>query len=124
MVRKIVYSIIVIFLIWLAFGTRTHSQWFYGFVVKYGGDAIWAGMFLIFLRIFFTKIRLWKLALFNFALGVADEVSQLYHAHWIDSIRDTPIGGAILGHWFVWSDIICYAVGTFLAFLFLSIAAL
>jgi hypothetical protein len=124
MLRKIIYLIIVVFLIWLAFATRTHSHWFYPFIVTYGGDTIWAGMFLIFLRIFFTKIKLWKLALINYALGVADEVSQLYHAHWIDSIRNTAIGGAMLGHEFVWSDIACYAVGTFIGFIFLSIAEL
>jgi uncharacterized protein DUF2809 len=121
MLRKIIYLLLVIFLIWLAFATRNHPQWFSAFIIKYGGDTIWAGMFLIFLRIFFTKIKLWKLALICYALGVADEVSQLYHAPWIDSIRNTAIGGALLGHEFVWSDIACYAIGTFLAFIFLLI---
>ena len=121
MLRKIIYSLLVIFLIWLAFATRSHKQWFQPFIVEYGGDTIWAAMCLIFLRIFFSNIKLWKLALICYGLGVADEVSQLYHAPWIDAIRNTAVGGALLGHEFVWSDIACYAVGTFLAFIFLLI---
>jgi hypothetical protein len=39
------------------------------------------------------------------------EVSQLYHAPWIDGIRGTWLGGVVLGHGFLWSDIACYTVG-------------
>ena len=39
------------------------------------------------------------------------EISQLYHAPWIDSIRATTLGGLILGFGFLWSDLICYTVG-------------
>jgi len=117
LLRKLLYLILFIFFIWLAFATRIHHQWFHPLIVKYGGDVIWAGMFLFFLRFFFDKTSLWTLALINYVLGVADEVSQLYHAPWIDAIRDTAIGGAMLGHGFLWSDIVCYAVGTLMAFM-------
>ena len=43
--------------------------------------------------------------------SVAIELSQLYHAPWIDSIRHTTLGGLILGFGFLWSDLACYAVG-------------
>ena len=39
------------------------------------------------------------------------EVSQLYHAPWIDTIRQTTLGGLVLGHGFLWSDFACYSVG-------------
>ena len=39
------------------------------------------------------------------------ELSQLYHAPWIDGLRHTRLGGLILGYGFLWSDLICYAVG-------------
>ena len=45
------------------------------------------------------------------SFSVAVEVSQLYHAPWIDSIRHTTLGGLILGFDFLWSDLVCYAVG-------------
>ena len=114
--RRLIYFILFIFFTWLALATRHHHEWFSPLVVEYGGDTIWAGMFLFFLRIFFYKIKLWKLALINYALGVADEVSQLYKADWIESIRHTTLGGLMLGHTFLWSDIICYGVGTLMAF--------
>ena len=44
-------------------------------------------------------------------LSIAVELSQLYHAPWIDSIRQTTLGGLILGFGFLWSDLACYAVG-------------
>jgi hypothetical protein len=116
-VLRFIYFVFFIFFTWLALATRSHHQWFCAFVVEYGGDTIWAGMFLFFLRIFFKGIQLWKLALINYALGVADEVSQLYKAPWIESIRATRLGGLMLGHTFVWSDIVCYGVGTLMAFI-------
>lgn len=57
-----------------------------------------------------------KLALICFALGVADEALQLCHAPWIEVIRGTRIGGLLLGYGFLWSDIICYAVGIAVAY--------
>jgi hypothetical protein len=45
------------------------------------------------------------------SFSIAIELSQLYHAPWIDSIRHTTLGGLILGFDFVWSDLVCYAVG-------------
>jgi Protein of unknown function (DUF2809) len=51
------------------------------------------------------------IALLTIAFSVAIELSQLYHAPWIDSIRQTTLGGLILGFGFLWSDLACYAVG-------------
>ncbi|MBL0358081.1 MAG: DUF2809 domain-containing protein [Chitinophagaceae bacterium] len=113
--RRLIYAVLFIFCTWLAITTRTHASWFHPLVVKYGGDIIWAGMFLFFLRIFFTSMKLWKLALICFGLGVLDELLQLYHAPWIEAIRHTRLGGLMLGFGFLWSDIVCYAVGTLIA---------
>ena len=114
--RKIIYLLLFVFCTWLAITTRTHSQWFHPLIAEYGGDVVWAGMFLFFMRIFFSRMKLWKLALICYALGVADEVLQLYHVPWIESVRHTRIGGLILGFGFLWSDIICYAVGIVIAY--------
>jgi Protein of unknown function (DUF2809) len=45
------------------------------------------------------------------AFSVAVEISQLYHAPWIASIRQTTVGGLILGVGFLRSDLACYALG-------------
>jgi hypothetical protein len=53
----------------------------------------------------------WRVALFAMTFSILIEVSQLYHAPWLDSIRHTILGGLILGFGFLWSDLACYAVG-------------
>lgn len=113
--KKVLYFLLFIFLTWLALATRNHKNWFCPLVVQYGGDTIWAAMFLFFLRIFFTKINIVKLAIINFLLGAADETLQLYQAPWIQAIRHTKIGGLLLGFGFLWSDITCYFIGTLLS---------
>ncbi len=47
------------------------------------------------------------------ALGftVLIEVSQLWHAPWLDALRATRLGALVLGRGFLWSDLACYAVG-------------
>ncbi len=114
---RIIYGIGFIFLIWLALATRSHHQWFHPLIIEYGGDTIWAGMFLFFLRFFFMHVTLWKLAVVNFALGAADEFSQLYRAPWANNIRATTLGHLLFGAGFLWSDILCYAIGTLIAFI-------
>jgi hypothetical protein len=53
----------------------------------------------------------WVVAVLAMSFSVAIEVSQLYHAPWIDSIRRTTLGGLALGYGFLWGDLACYAVG-------------
>ncbi len=47
----------------------------------------------------------------SLALAFLVEISQLYHAPWIDSIRQTTLGGLVLGFGFLWTDLVCYSVG-------------
>ena len=112
--RRLIYAMLILFCVWLAFATRLHANWFWPIVAKYGGDTIWAGQFLFLLRLIFPRASLLALACVNYGLGVLAEISQLYHAEWIDKVRDTVIGEALLGMGFLWSDLVCYAVGTFL----------
>ncbi len=113
--RRLVYLILFCFCTWLALATRNHKAWFCPIIVTYGGDVIWAGMFVFFLRMFFVKTPLWKLALINYILGVLDECSQLITVPWFVAIRQTKLGKLMLGVGFVWSDLVCYAIGTCIA---------
>jgi hypothetical protein len=45
------------------------------------------------------------------------EISQLYHAPWIESLRSHPLGGLILGFGFLWSDLVCYTFGVVFGYL-------
>ena len=77
----------------------------------YSGDILWALMvFLLFAFLFNKKSTIFIISwaiIFSYSI----EISQLYHAPWIDSIRNTTLGGLILGFGFLWSDLICYTIG-------------
>jgi glycopeptide antibiotics resistance protein len=67
-------------------------------------------VFLVFGFIFHKKNTLWiTLAALTFSFSI--EISQLYHASWIDALRAYPLGGLILGFGFLWSDVVCYTIG-------------
>jgi len=119
LLRRLIYCLLFIFLIWLALATRHHHEWFSPLIAEYGGDTFWAGAFLFLLRMLFLKIPLWKLALVGYGLGVADEFTQLYQAPWANQVRATVLGRLLFGAGFLWSDILCYAVGILLAFVFI-----
>ncbi len=52
-----------------------------------------------------------------YALCVVVEVSQLYHAPWIDAVRATRLGHLVLGSGFDARDLLAYAVGVAFALL-------
>ena len=77
----------------------------------YAPDMLWA-MLVFFIAIFLAPrhpLPVMALAALGFALLM--ECSQLYQAPWINGLRGTRIGGLLLGHGFLWSDVICYGVG-------------
>lgn len=113
--KRIIYSQLFFFFIWLALATRYNAEWFLPIIAKYGGDVIWAGAFLFLLRVFFINIAMWKLAVLCYILGVLDEFSQLIHTEFTDALRSGIIGRLMFGQGFMWSDIVCYAVGILLA---------
>jgi hypothetical protein len=81
------------------------------FVAKYGGDALWALLVYLGFGFLFRQLSTWRLALIALSFSWAVEFSQLYHAHWIDVIRDTRLGTLVLGSTFNWTDLAAYATG-------------
>ncbi len=77
----------------------------------YAGDVLWAAMVYLILATVWVRAPGYRIATAAIAFSVGIELSQLYHAPWIDAIRATPPGGLVLGFGFLWSDIVCYAVG-------------
>lgn len=51
------------------------------------------------------------------AICVILELTQLYSAPWINELRNTDVGGYLLGSAFDWKDLICYAIGATAAWL-------
>ncbi|TXI64261.1 MAG: DUF2809 domain-containing protein [Flavobacterium sp.] len=50
-----------------------------------------------------------------FCFGI--EILQLVEIDWLIAIRKTTLGHYILGEGFLWLDLLCYVMGSFMAFL-------
>ncbi len=95
----------------LGIGSRRHASSLPGFVEAYAGDTLWALAAFLGIGLALPRASTWRVALLAMIFSTLVELSQLYHAGWIDAIRRTAPGGLILGSGFVWSDLVCYAVG-------------
>ncbi len=95
----------------LGIGSRRYAHALPGFIAAYAGDTLWALAAFLGIGLILPRASTRTIGIFAMAFSVAIELSQLYHAPWIDSIRHTTLGGLILGFDFVWSDLACYAVG-------------
>jgi len=83
----------------------------YAFIQLYVGDGLWALMVFFGFAFLFRKWSTFAVAVAALGFSVSIEISQLYHAPWIDDLRKIPLAGLILGFKFVWSDLICYSIG-------------
>jgi hypothetical protein len=95
----------------LGIGSRRFAHTLPGFLAAYAGDTLWALAAFAGIGLLLPRASTRTIALLALSLAIAVELSQLYRAAWIDSIRHTTVGGLILGFGFVWSDLVCYAAG-------------
>ncbi len=86
-------------------------------VGMYAGDVLWATMVYLLSAAIWPRASILRLAVGTATFALVIEVGQLYHGPWIDAVRDTRLGGLVLGFGFLWSDLACYAVGIALAVL-------
>ncbi|MFH1160233.1 MAG: DUF2809 domain-containing protein [bacterium] len=113
--RVISYLLLIASAAALGILSRKVGYLFPPFLALYAGDTLWAFALYFLVSLFFLKrsfsFRFWLTCL----LSVLDELSQLYHALWIDALRSTAVGALVLGNQFVWSDLLCYLAGAVLA---------
>ena len=81
------------------------------FVILYVGDALWALMVYWLICIIKPESDLRSQILVAILFSFAIECSQLYQAEWINLLRQTRLGGLILGFGFKITDLIAYTVG-------------
>jgi Protein of unknown function (DUF2809) len=81
------------------------------FLAAYTGDAAWSLAVFLGLGLFFPRLTMWWAAALALLISFAVEVSQFYHAPWIDAIRFTTLGALALGWGFDPRDLACYTVG-------------
>ncbi len=95
----------------LGIGSRRYAHALPWFIAAYAGDTLWALAAFLGFGLILPRASTGTIAILAMIFSVAIELSQLYHAPWIDSIRHTTVGGLIFGFGFLWSDLVCYAVG-------------
>ncbi|ADK05391.1 TPA: DUF2809 domain-containing protein [Bacillus anthracis] len=116
--NRLLYATFTIIVIILGLSSRKFAFALPELLNDYLGDALWALMIFIGFGFLFPKIEMKKLAFISLMFCYGIEVSQLYHAEWIDSIRATTLGGLVLGYGFLWSDLVAYTIGVGVGFLF------
>lgn len=98
-------------LITIATGLFSRSSYIPEFIYPYAGDILYATMFFFVFGFLFPKLSTHKVAAISILLCYGIEFLQLYQADWIENIRGYKIGGLVLGHGFLWSDLVCYSIG-------------
>jgi Protein of unknown function (DUF2809) len=109
--QRWIYVLGGLLVIGLGLGSRSGQVPLSDFMAKYAGDALWALLvFLGFGFLFPSRSTLYVAGLAA-VFSILIELSQLYHAPWIDALRRNRLGGLILGDTFAWGDIAAYLVG-------------
>lgn len=114
--NRIGYGVFFILVICLGISSRKFSMYLPKFIADYSGDTLWAMMVYLGFAFIFNKLEGRKVMILALAFSYLIELSQLYQGQLINSIRSTTIGGLVLGHGFLFSDLICYSVGILLTF--------
>ena len=111
----IIYLGIIIIAAIAGIESRNYPDYIPAPISKYFGDTMWAFALFFLLCIFFPEKSVLSRVLITLVISTFIELSQLFHSGWIDAIRNTTIGGLILGYGFHWADILCYFTGAILA---------
>jgi hypothetical protein len=99
----------------LGLASRRYGATLHEVLAAYSGDTLYAVMIYLLVGAAIPQIGLKVRAAAALTACFTIEVSQLYHGAWIDSLRHTALGGLVLGFGFLWSDVVCYAVGVCVA---------
>ena len=91
--------------------TRRYASALPDIVGVYGGDTLWALMVFVALGLVFPNRPIRWIALVALAISFGVEFSQLFHTAWLDELRRSRLGALVLGQGFLWSDLVCYAIG-------------
>ena len=109
--NRFLYIIAALIVIIFGLASRKLSAHLPEIVNMYLGDALWALMIYLYVAIIFKNLSIKRVAISSILFCYLIELSQLYHAQWIDHIRNTSLGGLVLGFGFLWSDILAYTLG-------------
>ncbi|TWU47657.1 ribosomal maturation YjgA family protein [Rubripirellula reticaptiva] len=109
--RRTVHFGLMLAVIVLGLASRQYSLSLPNFVASYAGDLLWALMVYLGLGVLIPATKIRRRVIIALLFSYAIEFSQLYHAPWINEIRQTRLGGLVLGFSYLTSDLVCYTLG-------------
>lgn len=86
-------------------------------IYPYLGDILYALLVYLLWAFLFPKATSNKIAILTILFCFGIELSQLYHAPWIDATRNTRLGALTLGFSFLWTDLLAYSAGAAIGYL-------
>lgn len=108
---RIKYLVVTVFIMIMGLLSRKYMNIFPKTIAPFIGDMLWAMMAYFGLRFLIPKLKLTKTLILAIVFSFSIETSQLYQADWINNIRATTLGGLVLGHGFLFEDLISYSLG-------------
>ncbi|MFC6194129.1 DUF2809 domain-containing protein [Dyadobacter subterraneus] len=109
--NRTAYFLLTILMISFGLLSRKIAYQLPEFINLYLGDSLWALMIFLMTGFILNKVSTFQAMIIAISFCYLIELSQLYHADWIDNIRSTTLGGLVLGYGFLWSDILAYSIG-------------
>ena len=105
------YLLFILTVMLLGLSSRRLAPYLPNWLNFWLGDALWALMVYFMTAFLFRKSKISRVASGAIFFSFAVEFSQLYHPQWLDALRQTKLGGPILGYGFLWSDLVAYTIG-------------
>lgn len=109
--NRLLYLLGMLVVIVLGLLSRVVSDSLPAFIAEYSGDTLWGLMVFIGFGVIFSSKTTRYVATVSFIFAFGIEISQLFHFELLMNLRSTTLGALILGHGFLWSDLVCYTVG-------------
>jgi hypothetical protein len=79
------------------------------------GDVLYAVLIYFGFRFLLIDLKKATSLLLSLLFCFSIEILQLVQIGWLIAIRKTTLGHYILGEGFLWSDLLCYIIGTLIA---------
>ena len=110
MIRSRKYYLLFI-LTTIALGLLSRTAIIPDFIYPYLEDYLYAIMYFFIFGMLFPRKSSLRIAIYSILFCYLIELTQLSQASWLNQIRSYKIGALVLGHGFLWSDIISYTLG-------------
>ncbi len=108
---RAIYLLFIALIIPLGLFIRKNKADFPSLIGEFAPDALWALMLFWIFGLVFFRFSASQLLVLTLVFTFLIEFSQFYKGEWLMEARQTFVGAMLLGHSFLWTDLICYTVG-------------